>query len=150
MADDILAQFRKTPSAASVSATPPKDTDEYVAFGTKDKVQRLRIRSAGDLTNAPGYNVLLNVVYDGRQGTHFMLVYTVLMVLVRGRNLQKLVFAIENGMADYIQEFDAARWQKPADANAPFIESIEVKVVEKGTEAVEAEGPRQPSQQLEH
>lgn len=150
MADDILAQFRKTPSAASVSTTPPKETDEYVAFGTKDKVNRLRIRSAGDLTNAPGYNVLLNVVYDGRQGTHCMLVYTVLMVLVRGRNLQKLVFAIENGMADYIQEFDAARWQKPADANAPFIESIEVKVVERGSEASEAEGPRQPSQQLEH
>ena len=147
--DDILAQFRKTPSGASLSATPPKDTDEYVAFGTKDKVSRLRIRSAGDLTNAPGYNVLLNVVYDGRQGTHFMLVYTVLMVLVRGRNLQRLVFAIENGMADYIQEFDAARWQKPADASAPFIESIEVKVVEKGSEASEVEAARESSQQLQ-
>lgn len=150
MADDILAQFRRTPAAPSVGATPPKDTDDYVAFGTKDKVNRLRIRSAGELTNAPGYNVLLNVVYDGRQGTHFMLVYTVLMVLVRGKNLQKMVFAIENGMADYIQEFDAARWQKPADANAPFIESIEVKVVEKGSEASEIEAARQPGQQLEH
>ena len=77
-----------------------------------------------------------------------MLVYTVLMVLVRGRNLQKLVFAIENGMADYIQEFDAARWQKPADASAPFIESIEVKVVERGSPETEVEGARQPSQQL--
>jgi hypothetical protein len=150
MADDILAQFRRTPAAPSVVANLPKDTDEYVAFGTKDKVNRLRIRSAGELTNAPGYNVLVNVVYDGRQGTHFMLVYTVLMVLVRGRNLQKMVFAIENGMADYIQEFDSARWQKPADAGAPFIESIEVKVMERGSEAAEAEGPRQPSQQLEH
>jgi hypothetical protein len=150
MADDILAQFRRTPAAPSVGATPPKDTDEYVAFGTKDKVNRLRIRNAGELTNAPGYNVLVNVVYDGRQGTHFMLVYTVLMVLVRGRNLQKMVFAIENGMADYIQEFDAGRWQKPADANAPFIESIEVKVMEKGLEGAEAENPRQPGQQLEH
>src|SRR5579862_9184651 len=116
MADDILAQFRRTPAAPSVGATPPKDTDDYVAFGTKDKVHRLRIRSAGDLTNAPGYNVLVNVVYDGRQGTHFMLVYTVLMVLVRGKNLQKLIFAIENNHADFIQQFDPAKWQKPAEA----------------------------------
>ena len=137
MADDILAQFRRTPGAPPVSTTPPKDTDEYVAFGTKDKVNRLRIRSAGELTNAPGYNVLLNVVYDGRQGTHFMLVYTVLMVMVQGRNLQKLIFAIENGMADYIQQFDPAKWQKPADAGATIIDSIEVRAINSGNTETE-------------
>jgi len=62
-----------------------------------------------------------------------VLVYTVLMVRVEGKNLQKLVFAIENGMADFIQEFDAERWAKPADAKAPLIESIEVKVTESGS-----------------
>ena len=66
-----------------------------------------------------------------------MLVYTVLMVLVRGKNLQKLVFAIENGHADYIQQFDPARWQKPTEADATIIDSIEVKVTDKNSAETE-------------
>jgi len=116
---------------------PPKVADEYVAFGTKDKVFRLRIRSAAAPVNSPGYNILLNVVYDGDHWTHFMLVYTVLMVLVRGKNLQNTVFAIENGMADFIQEFDPERWEKPKDGNAAFIESIEIKAIESGSTKME-------------
>lgn len=130
MNNDILSQFRRTPSAPLKESVPPKEPEAYAAFGTKDKVHRLRIRSAAELTHSPGYNLLLDVVYDGQMGTHFMLVYTVLMVLVQGKNLQKVVFAIENSMADHIQEFDAARWQKPADASAPFIDSIQIKVIE--------------------
>jgi hypothetical protein len=132
MADDLLAQYRRTGSNP-VGKAVPTDSNEYVAFGVRDKVQRLRIRSLTAPVNSPGYNILLNVVYDGEQGTHFMLVYTVLMVLVRGKNLQKLVFAIENGHADYIQQFDPARWQKPTEADATIIDSIEVKVTEKGS-----------------
>ena len=131
MDKDIFAQYRRTGPAAPASGTvPPKETDEYTAFGTKDKVHRLRIRSASELTHAPSYNLLLDVVYDGQKGTNFMLVYTVLMVMVQGRNLQKVIFAIENGLADHIQEFDPRRWQKPTDAAAVVIDSIEVKVVE--------------------
>ena len=131
MPDDPLAQYRRTPSKP-VGRAVQTDSNEYVAFGTKDKVHRLRIRSFAAPVNSPAYPILLNVVYDG-EGTHFMLVYTVLMVLVKGSNLQKLIFAIENGMADYIQEFDPARWQKPADAGATIIDSIEVKVTDKGS-----------------
>jgi hypothetical protein len=126
---DPLSAFRKTPTASKGDMGPPMGPEEYVAFGTKDRVSRLRIRSAAAPVNSPGYNILLNVVYDG-QGTNFILVYTILMVLVRGRNLQKTVFAIENEMADYIQEFDPGKWQKPTDATAAFIESIEIKVIE--------------------
>jgi hypothetical protein len=36
-------------------------------------------------------------------------------------------------MADYIQEFDPDKWQKPTDATAPLIESIEIKAVERGS-----------------
>ncbi len=136
MPDDPLAQYRRT-SPNPVGRVVPTDMDEYTAFGTKDKVHRLRIRSLTAPVNSPGYNILLNVVYDGEQGTHFMLVYTVLMVLVQGRNLQKLVFAIENGMADYIQQFDPARWQKPADAGATIIDSIEVRAINSGNTETE-------------
>ena len=131
MADEVLAQYRRTGSKP-VGKVVPTDDNEYVAFGVRDKVQRLRIRSLTAPVKSPGYNILLNVIYDGEQGTHFMLVYTVLMVLVRGKNLQKLIFAIENGHADYIQQFDPARWQKPTAADATVIDSIEVKLTDKG------------------
>jgi hypothetical protein len=130
---DPLAQFRKVPIASKGGTLPPVEADEYVAFGTKDKVRRLRIRSAAALTHSPGYNLLLDVVSDGQHGTNCILVYTILLVMVQGKNLQKMVFAIENGMADYIQEFDPDRWQKPKDAEAAFIDSIEIKVTEGGS-----------------
>jgi len=130
MTFDPLSQFRKVPAGGATVA--PTEPEEYVAFGTKDKVHRLRIRSASGPVNAPGYNILLNLIYD-EHGTNFILVYSVLMVLVRGRNLQKMVYAIENGMADVIQEFDADRWEKPKDANAAIIDSIEIEATENGS-----------------
>jgi hypothetical protein len=133
MADDPLSQFRKTPIVPKGGVMPPTEADEYAAFGTKDKVHRLKIRSSPILVHSPGYNLLLDVVYDGQHGTQFILVYTVLLVLVQGKNLQKVVFAVENGMADFIQAFDPERWQKPQDETAAFIESIEIQVTEGGS-----------------
>ena len=130
MAHDPLSQFRKTPIAPRDAILPPKETDEYVAFGTKDKVRRLDIRMLPDMEHSPAYSLLLDVVSDSRGGTNLMLVYTVMLVMVKGANLQKVAFAVKNQMADYIQEFDPKRWQKPADAQAAFVESIEVKVTE--------------------
>ena len=137
MRDDLLSQYRKTPPAPGGGKVPPSEAEEYAAFGTKDKVLRLRIRSLAEPVHSPGYNILLDVVYDGQKGTNFMLVYTVLAVLVQGKNLQNAVFAIENGKADFIQEFDADRWEKPKDANAAFIESIQIKVTGSGSEKME-------------
>lgn len=131
MQHDPLAQYRRKPPPPGYEP-PPNEPEKYMAFDTKDKVFRLRIRGADDSIYAPGYNILLNLLYD-KQGTHFILTYTVMMVLVRGKNLQKVVFAIENGMADFIREFDFKRWPEPTDATAPFIESIEVKINDNGT-----------------
>jgi hypothetical protein len=133
MADDLLAQYRRTPPAPKGGVLPPKEIDEYAAFGSRDKVHRLRICNASPLINSPGYNLLVNVTSDGRLGTHFILAYTVMLVEVKGRNLQKLIFAIENHMADFIQEFDPERWQKPAAADTPFIESIQVVMKDNAT-----------------
>jgi len=136
MADDLLAQYRRGTGSNSSGKTPPPDANEYAAYGIREKPARLRIRSTAAPVNAPGYNILLNVVSDG-EGTHFMLVYTVLMVLVRGKNLQKLIFAIENNNCDFIQQYDPAKWQKPTGADAPVIEAIDIKVTDKN--GVEAE-----------
>jgi hypothetical protein len=125
MEHDPLAQYRKTPVTPKGSILQQGDEDAYVAFGTKDKVRRLRI-CCPTIVHSPAYSLLLNVISDGKYGTSFILVYTVMMVMVRGKNLQKAVFAIENHMADRIEAFDPERWQKPNDAEAAFIESIEV------------------------
>ncbi len=137
--NDPLAQFRKRPIGSGAATQPPVGSDGYVAFDAKDKVDRLKIRRANDPTRSPGYAYLLDVVYDGAFGTNFVLVYTFLMVLVRGRNLQTVITALEMGTADYIQEFDPERWQKPKDDKAPFIESIEVVVQDSGPSIAESE-----------
>lgn len=137
---DPLAQFRKSAPAAPVrgtGTTTPKE--EYTAFGAKDKVTRLRIRRAMAPTRSPGYAYLLDVVYDGQYGTNFVLVFTFLMVLVRGKNLQAVIAALESGNADFIQEFDADRWQRPSDPNAAIIESVEVVVQESASSVTAAE-----------
>jgi hypothetical protein len=140
--NDPLAQFRKKPILGGAETTPPKDPHEYVAFDAKDKVDRLKIRRANDPTRSPGYAYLLDVVYDGSYGTNFVLVYTFLMVLVRGKNLQNVIMALEMGTVDFIQEFDPDRWQKPKDEKAPFIESIEVVVQEGGPSISESENSK--------
>ena len=135
---DPLSQFRKKPVGGQVPPTGD-DVEGYIAFGTKDKVERLRIRRAFAPTRSPGYCYLLGVAYDGSFGTNFVLVYTFIMVMVRGKNLQPVIMALETGTADFIQEFDPDRWPKPTDATAPFIESIEVVVKEDGDGVAEAE-----------
>lgn len=137
--NDPLAQFRKKPILPGAQTKPPIGTDEYVAFDAKDKVDRLKIRRANDPTRSPGYAYLLDVVYDGSYGTNFVLVFTFLMVLVRGRNLQAVTAGLEMGTVDFIQEFDPDRWQLPKDDKAPFIESIEVVVQESGPSNSESE-----------
>src|ERR1700733_13934944 len=98
--NDPLAAYRKKPVGPAAQTTTPKKEDGYVAFDAKDKVDRLKIRRANAPTRSPGYAYLLDIIYDGPYGTNFVLVYTFLMVLVRGKNLQGLVTALEMGTAD--------------------------------------------------
>ena len=124
---DPLSAFRKT-TASTPSESAFSGADEYSAFVAKDRVERLKIKRANSPTHAPGYAYLLDIIYDGNFGTDFVLVYTILGVKVTGRNLQPVIMALLAGTADYIQEFDRAKWPKPLDAKAPVIESIEVVV----------------------
>ncbi len=132
--NDPLAQFRKkTPSEAAMSV----GGDEYVAFAAKDRVERLKIKRANSPTHAPGYSYLLDIIYDGNDGTDFVLIYTILGVKVTGRNLQPVIMALLAGTADYIQEYDRAKWKKPVDANAPLIESVEIVVQDNAQPAAQ-------------
>ena len=138
---DPLAKYRTKAASAPVSFASPDGPEIYSAFATKDRVERLKIKSANQPTRAPGYNNLLEVIYDGSIGTNFVLSFSWLMVLVRGKNLQPVIMALLASTADYIQEFDPDVWEKPTDAKKPIIESIVVVVHEKQMEIAKVERP---------
>ena len=69
---------------------PPKSPDGYVAFDTKDRVARLKIFKKNYPTHTPGYHYLLDVVYSGQNVTQIVLVFTFLMVFIKGKNLQPI------------------------------------------------------------
>ena len=137
---DPLHKYRRTPLPPQTeAATPePEAVEEYLAFAAKERVERLKIKRASAPTRSPGYDYLLDVAYDGGYGTNFVLVYTFMMVLVRGKNLQPVIMALQAGTADFIQEFDQDEWAKPA-ADAPLIESIEVVVQDSAFSTAQAE-----------
>ncbi len=147
---DLLAPHRKNPVSAAAETKPPKGTDEYVAFDAKDKVLCLTIFRANDPARSPQYPFLLDVVYDSSHFTNFVLVYTTLMVLVRGENLKPVVDALKMKTADFIQEFDPQRWEKPKDKSAPFIQSIQVVVQQSGQSIPDSEnlGKNEPGRSL--
>ena len=139
--NDPLSKYRNKAASAAGSFATPDGPEEYAAFATKDRVERLKIKCANQPTRAPGYDNLLEIVYDGRIGTNFVLSFSWLMVLVRGKNLQPVIMALLAGTADFIQEFDPDIWEKPSDAKRPFIESIEVVVHEKQMEIAKGDRP---------
>jgi hypothetical protein len=67
MQHDPLAQYRRK-SPPPGYEPPRNEPDKYAAFDTEDKVFWLRIRGADDSIHPPGYNILLNLLYD-KQGT---------------------------------------------------------------------------------
>ena len=139
--NDPLAKYRTKAASAPVSFAAPDGPEVYAAFTTTDRVERLKIKCANQPTRAPGYNNLMEIVYDGSNGINFVLSFSWLMVLVRGKNLQPVIMALLASTADYIQEFDPDLWEKPADSTKPIIESIEVVVHEKQMEINKVERP---------
>lgn len=122
---DPLAAFRRKP----VEGANPlaKESETYVAFGGKDRVERLQIRRVLAPVRAPRYLHLYDMAFDGHYGLNFTLFYEHMVVMVRGKNLQGLVSALQNSTVDFIQEYHPELWDKPAD-DAPIIESITIAV----------------------
>jgi hypothetical protein len=131
-ADPLAAFRRKASDIESASLNRPKEPETYAAFGGKDRVERLEIRRAMAPFRAPRYLLLDDLSFDGFYGTNFVLVFSSMMVLVEGRNLQSLVAAIKTSTVEFIQEYHPDLWEKPAD-DAAFISSIQI--VMKGIDA---------------
>ena len=124
---DPLAAFRRKPVEGETAPALNKEAEIYAAFGGKDRVERLQIRRVLAPVRAPRYLHLYDMAFDGHYGLNFTLFYEHMVVMVRGKNLQGLVSALQNSTVDFIQEYHPELWDKPAD-DAPLIESIDVVV----------------------
>ncbi|SMF97899.1 hypothetical protein SAMN02949497_4775 [Methylomagnum ishizawai] len=135
MADDPLAKFRKSPTVKPEATLPESKAGlpDYQAFDAKDKIKRLEIRRVMGAFHTPAYAYLLNVIFDGYHGTELVLVYSFMLVKVKGRNLHPITLAVQEGKCAFIQDYDPRAFAEPAP-DAPFIESIEIIAKEGGDE----------------
>lgn len=103
----------------------PHGLVDYVAFETRDRSRRLRIRRAEGAAHSPDYRYLLDISYDDKTWLDFVLTYSFMQVQVRGKNLQDIIIGIETNACLWIQEFDPQVYSRPKP-DAPIIESIEI------------------------
>jgi hypothetical protein len=135
MAIDPLAKFRKGTTSDKPAASLPQETGglpPYVAFEAKDKIKRLEIRRVMGAYRTPAYAYLLDIVFDGLHGTELVLLYSFMMIKIKGENLHPVTLAIQKGNCDFIQDFDPRAFAPPAP-DAPRIDRIEI-IVKGGEE----------------
>ena len=128
---DPLAAFRKKGAAEPETAagTAHGGREPYKALATKDKLRCIDIRTKADgLAHAAGYTYLTNISYNRHTYGEVLLTLSRMLVIIKGRNLRPIVDALKLHTCEFIQEFDAAEFDPPADQAAPFVESIEVKL----------------------
>lgn len=128
---DPLEQFRrKKPAATAVGIAEDRadiDDGEYRAFHAVDRRQiRLKIRPTLAPWDRVTYSYLLHMPEDDH-GTYLALVFTYLTVVIKGRNLQELAEAIADERCEFIQAYNPAKWSKPKDVSAAYIERIEIQ-----------------------
>jgi hypothetical protein len=124
--DPHLRLHKPTPAPAPVAETPVGPR-EYQAFETGDRPARLIIQCANGPSHSPAYGLLVNVIFDRRFASSFVLAFNFMVVTVVGRNLAAVVHAINHHRCATITEFDPQAFDLSAE-DQPLIERIEVKV----------------------
>ncbi len=130
MSDDPLADFRRKdapPPAAGASPAPPA-REPYRAFAGKDNQRRgrLDVRCKDGMAHAVGYSFIIEICYDRRGYTGFILVLNTMLIKVKGKGLRPIVDALKLGTCEFIQEFDAGEFGPPESDAEAFVQSIEV------------------------
>jgi len=98
----------------------------YEAYRVKERgAERLEIRRVLGASHAPGYRYLMDVSFNGDFGTELVLIYSFLMVKIKGKQMQPLIHAILEGTCAFIQDFHSNEFSPP-QPGAAIIESIEI------------------------
>jgi hypothetical protein len=125
-----LDRFHQINRSATLE-NPAGDPKQYAAYeNVKGRPQtRLRIRRLTDVSMAPDYRLLSNVVFNDF-GNEFTLWYPFMQVTVKGRNLQEVAEAIMNGTCPVIRDYDQREYPMPLKEGEPVIERIEINVAD--------------------
>lgn len=117
----------KTKPAAPANDKKTGEREEYAAFKvTNNRRQaRIEIRQCLAAFHTPSYFHLLDIIPDGYHGTELVLVFTFLVVEIKGRNLRPVYDAIKTGHCEYIQDFHPEAFLEPTPQE-PVIEWIKV------------------------
>jgi hypothetical protein len=123
---DPLEQFRRKeappPQAAPATGKPP-----YEAYKAQDrKPERLEIRRVLGEGHAPSYRYLMDIAFNGSFGTEIVLIYSFMVVKIRGKNLQPVIYALLESRCDFIQDYHPDEFMPWRDMDAPLIETIEI------------------------
>ena len=110
--------------------SPATEQDSYRAFHSVSDTQspyRIGVRCRADHPHRdPAYSYLMDVISDGEKGREVSLLFTHLIVKLRGKNLAELVQHLHAHKVDWMQEYDPGRWPNKPDGSAALIEQIEV------------------------
>jgi hypothetical protein len=101
--------------------------EAYVAFTTKTKPARVDIRTKLGSAHALNYSYIIDVMYE-QDGTDLVLVLSFMILRIHGRGLLPLADVLRQQLCDRLIEFDPNRHEIPADPQATFIDSIDIKV----------------------
>jgi hypothetical protein len=144
---DPLETFRRKPVVTPAKApTPPlaAGREPYQAFATKDKLNRVDIRTRDGLAHAPGYNYIVDISYDRREYKAVALILSFMVVRLRGHHLRPVVEALKLHTCEFLAEYSPDEYELPSDEDAPFIDSIRI---ETGSRSAQREQEREPAAQ---
>lgn len=121
-----LAEPTRSPVQSAGGKTP------YEAFGTKDKLLRFEVRRANGLAHSMAYTYLVNFSYARSDYGALFFACGGIAVEVTGRNLRPIVDAMKLHTCEFIEEWNAAAFDAPAD-DTPLVERITVELFKNDT-----------------
>jgi len=131
MLDPLAAfGFKDTkPARAAATESGSGDLPEYLAFDAKDRSKCLQIKTARGVYRAPTYTNLLDVISDGERGEEISLLFSFMVIDIRGKNLQLVAHSLIKRECAFIQDYSPSKFAQPKPEEA-IIDSIEITAKE--------------------
>lgn len=121
--------LRPSSSARQFVREPDDGRQHYVPYSAAEEmVPRLHFRRGNGIVHSISYSYLPHYTFDAIGGRFLILVDGILFTVV-GRNLMEIIQRIDLQQCEWIQEFNEAIFTDPTYVYAPFIERIDVNVM---------------------